>query len=598
MKSLLFFIIATPYLCGQVYRGAELRTTEPVLYGKFEARYKPAQGDGLVSSFFTYNDNYPNTPWAEIDIELLGVYDHVIDMNTITWGQNSHIRQHYIDFNPHLDFHTYGFEWTPDYVAWFVDGQEVYRQTGEHVDSLHYSQKIMMNIWNPIYSDWVGAWDPVILPRFSYYDYVSYAEYTPGGGDIGTGANFTLLWRDDFDSYNSERWEKSHNHTWGGNQSLFIEDNIHFENGYMILCLTSISETGYVDNTPPSALWARQENNIIRIRFSEELNSLSTGNIENYSLAGANFTSVFLLNDLRTVELTMDTYDLSMNVLGVFNIEDDNPTPNSLDLQAVWINIPEPLGDTIRINTGGNTVGAYLPDQIWGPDKEYGYVAGNYQLVNNSIDIGNTNNDIVYRSSLNRVASYKARLVPGHYTIKMLFSDNHYSEPGERVFDITIEDSLVVNDLDILSIVQPMNAHEVVIDNFEVSDGILDIYLSAEVYGTGYAAAGPYLNGLEVYFTDYLSVLSNVPKKFDLNFPFPNPFNSTISLPIDLTNKAPVKIEIYNLLGYKVETVVDVDLEKGKHILKWNGSRASTGLYFVRSTINEISNYKKIMLIK
>ena len=96
MKALLFFIIATPYLCGQVYRGAELRTTEPVLYGKFEARYKPAQGDGLVSSFFTYNDNYPNTPWAEIDIELLGVYDHVIDMNTITWGQNSHIRQHYI----------------------------------------------------------------------------------------------------------------------------------------------------------------------------------------------------------------------------------------------------------------------------------------------------------------------------------------------------------------------------------------------------------------------------------------------------------------------------------------------------------------------
>ena len=35
-------------------RGAELRTLEPVLYGKFEARYKPAQGEGLVSSFFIY----------------------------------------------------------------------------------------------------------------------------------------------------------------------------------------------------------------------------------------------------------------------------------------------------------------------------------------------------------------------------------------------------------------------------------------------------------------------------------------------------------------------------------------------------------------
>ena len=31
---------------SQFYRGAELRTVEPVLYGKFEARYKPAQGEG------------------------------------------------------------------------------------------------------------------------------------------------------------------------------------------------------------------------------------------------------------------------------------------------------------------------------------------------------------------------------------------------------------------------------------------------------------------------------------------------------------------------------------------------------------------------
>ena len=91
-----------------------------------------------------------------------------------------------MDFNPHLNFHTYSFEWTPDYVAWFIDNDEVYRQTGSHVDSLYVSQKIMMNIWNPVYTDWVGSWDSEILPRFSYYDYVSYSAYTPGTGDNGT----------------------------------------------------------------------------------------------------------------------------------------------------------------------------------------------------------------------------------------------------------------------------------------------------------------------------------------------------------------------------------------------------------------------------
>ncbi|MEO2186306.1 MAG: family 16 glycosylhydrolase, partial [bacterium] len=106
-------------------RGAELRTLEPVLYGKFEARYKPAQGEGLVSSFFVYNDDTPNTPWVEIDIELLGRFPQVVDMNTMT--PSSHLRTHFVPFNTHLDFFEYGFEWTPDYVAWFINGEEVYR---------------------------------------------------------------------------------------------------------------------------------------------------------------------------------------------------------------------------------------------------------------------------------------------------------------------------------------------------------------------------------------------------------------------------------------------------------------------------------------
>ena len=46
---LLLFLVTI--LKSQNYRGSELRTLEPVLYGKFESRYKPAQGDGLVSSF-------------------------------------------------------------------------------------------------------------------------------------------------------------------------------------------------------------------------------------------------------------------------------------------------------------------------------------------------------------------------------------------------------------------------------------------------------------------------------------------------------------------------------------------------------------------
>ena len=51
---------------------------------------------------------------------------------------------------------------------------------------------------------------------------MSYASYTPGEGDVGTDSNFTFLWRDDFDYFDSTRWEKKDDHTWGGNQSFLL----------------------------------------------------------------------------------------------------------------------------------------------------------------------------------------------------------------------------------------------------------------------------------------------------------------------------------------------------------------------------------------
>ena len=93
MKIIFIITILFNLVFSRQYRGAELRTVDSFLYGRFDARFKPAQGDGLVSSFFIYNDDNPNTPWAEIDVEVLGVYSNVVDFNTITRGQASHIRQ-------------------------------------------------------------------------------------------------------------------------------------------------------------------------------------------------------------------------------------------------------------------------------------------------------------------------------------------------------------------------------------------------------------------------------------------------------------------------------------------------------------------------
>ena len=596
MKFLLIVSILFNTVYCRQYRGAELRTIESFLYGRFDARFKAAQGDGLLSSFFTYNDDNPNTPWAEIDVEVLGVYHNVVDFNTITRGQDSHIRQHYVDFNPHLSFHTYSFEWTPDYVAWFIDNDEVYRQIGSHVDSLYVSQKIMMNIWNPVYADWVGLWDSEVLPRFSYYDYVSYSTYTPGTGDSGTESNFTFSWKDNFDTFDNDRWEKSDDHTWGGNQSLFIDENIHFENGNLILCLTDEDDIGYVDNYPPKSLWARQNKNILTVRYSEEIDEFSGVELSNYSLSGVSFTDALMHNDQRTVDLTMDQINLSSTAMGIFNAKDDSD--NIASTNIVWIDIPQPLGDTIKINTGGGSSGEFLQDQIWGPDKEYGHVAGNFQFVSDDVDIQNTENDDIYRSSLNRVALYKIRVKPGIYSLVLSFSENHYDNPGDRVFDILVEGNLKVDGLDVLDHVPSLSLYSINLDNIEVLDGVLDLHLSADIYGVGYAAAGTFINGIEVMLENSLSNDTNVLNKFSLQKPYPNPFNNDISIPIITNFKSNVIIEIFDINGRKVDIIFNGFTQPGKTDFQWDAKMFASGAYLIHLLINGDSSYEKIMLIK
>ncbi len=348
MKLLTFFffcvILFLPDLnFANDFKGAELRTLEPYTYGRMEARYKSTDKEGILASFFTYFDGTQSEPWAnykwnEIDVEILGRYNNNVQFNTITPGQAFHIRANYINFDPSQDYHTYAIEWTPDYVAWYIDDVEVYKQNGDHIKTLIYPQKIMMNIWNPVYESWVGSWNPEVLPAFAFYDWVSYYSYTPGAGNYGSSNNFTLSWKDNFDSLDTSRWEKGV-HSFGGNNSDFIAENCVFKDGKMILCLTDAANIGFVDKTKPTVLWARAEDEKhLTVRFSEAINKTTAESKSNYIIQNVTIDSLLLQSDSRTVNLSVSGYDLSQNhSLVALNIKDTASVPNTMSLKSVTI---------------------------------------------------------------------------------------------------------------------------------------------------------------------------------------------------------------------------------------------------------------------
>lgn len=582
----LFSLILAPHTEAKSLKGAEMRTLKSYTYGRFEARYRSIQASGALASFFTFHDNITSTKdWNEIDIEIMGRYTDEVQFNTITAGQTSHVYPQWVDFNPSSDFHTYAFEWTPDYVAWFIDGKEAVRQTGEHIRTLNKPQKIMMNIWPPAYANWAGKLNPVVLPLFAEYDWVSYADYTPGSGSLGTGNNFTLRWKDDFDSWNRSRWVKAA-HTFSGNNCDFIPENAVFKGGFLILCLTDAEHTGFVDRNPPTVLWARAAPGTVTVRFSEAVEKNSAEKLKNYSIPDATIQKASLQEDAHTVVLSVGGLDLTNSYnLVVLGIKDRAPQPNLLTGKLIPIIMPKPLKFPVKINVGGPSVLGFLSDQEWGPKVEYGYEDGQAATTSPGIDIKNTELDAVYRSERYGLVAYRVRVPNGVYKITLMMAENSFDTTGARVFDVAIEGKKVIANLDLFKEAGQHVAHPIVIDGVSVEDGVLDVYFGASVNH-------PLLNGLLIEPVQERVTLpgGKEPEAFCLFSNYPNPFSRKTSIGFRVPEQGRVQVKIYNILGEEIAILLNQIKPAGEYRVTWS-PRFKSGLFFCQ--VNWISHGKK-----
>ncbi len=74
----------------------------------------------------------------------------------------------------------------------------------------------------------------------------------------------------------------------------------------------------------------------------------------------------------------------------------------------------------------------------------------------------------------------------------------------------------------------------------------------------------------------------DVPVAFDLLQNHPNPFNASTTIRFELSQKSPVRLSIYNVLGEEIETLIDDVMDQGIHDIVWNAERYSSGIYFSR----------------
>jgi hypothetical protein len=92
--------------------------------------------------------------------------------------------------------------------------------------------------------------------------------------------------------------------------------------------------------------------------------------------------------------------------------------------------------------------------------------------------------------------------------------------------------------------------------------------------------------------------LATLPSGFALLTNYPNPFNASTQIRYELPKGAHVTLEVFNVLGKKVVTLVDGVEASGHKSVTWEACDVSSGLYFYKLTAGDISETKRMILIR
>jgi hypothetical protein len=104
-------------------------------------------------------------------------------------------------------------------------------------------------------------------------------------------------------------------------------------------------------------------------------------------------------------------------------------------------------------------------------------------------------------------------------------------------------------------------------------------------------------------FVTAVAAAANTIKSFQLFQNYPNPFNPSTVIQYSIPEESRVRIDIFNIIGQKITTLINSVQKSGSYNLTWDGSQLTSGVYFysIKVSGNSGKNYfsvKKMMLLK
>ena len=139
------------------------------------------------------------------------------------------------------------------------------------------------------------------------------------------------------------------------------------------------------------------------------------------------------------------------------------------------------------------------------------------------------------------------------------------------------------------------------------SVGVPSVDLTWTVYANDGMDETEASNGPRSYHIDAGWVLGIydelIPVEFALHQNYPNPFNPVTNIRFDIPEEGNVRMDIYNITGQKVATLVNGRMQPGFHSIRWDGTndlgkQLASGMYIYHIKAGDFRDVKKLLLVK
>ncbi len=146
----------------------------------------------------------------------------------------------------------------------------------------------------------------------------------------------------------------------------------------------------------------------------------------------------------------------------------------------------------------------------------------------------------------------------------------------------------------VLSLPEAQLIHDRTVPNITTDSGQVKV-VQDNVTGEDYYDA---CGNFKIITTTEINGYTHHGDKYILYSAYPNPFNNSILISFYLPTISRVQINIYNLLGHKLETVVNKEMSVGINQVRWNAEELPSGVYLYMLRSGEYIEVRKMVLMR